>query len=191
MEPFLGAWGGRYLHRVYVRAFVYRLFTTVYILYFSARIGRRSSRLRQPRRRARRRRCPPPSPTARGHETLVAARSGAMLVSFSLPCPLSPSLRFARGSKSVVCIPRPAGTRRQTRAAQEGQSRRPYDTQTCTMLTEANTYLTHARTAVLRASPPDKQDPAGQNRKGPEGREYSCVFLRRGLTNMDVMDVNP
>jgi len=59
------------------------------------------------------------------------------------------------------------------------------------MLTEANTYLTHARTAVLRASPPDKQDPAGQNRKGPEGREYSCVFLRRGLTNMDVMDVNP
>ena len=65
MEPFLGAWGGRYLHRVYVRAFVYRLFTTVYILYFSARIARRSSRLRQPRRRARRRRCPPPSPTRR------------------------------------------------------------------------------------------------------------------------------
>ena len=59
------------------------------------------------------------------------------------------------------------------------------------MLTEANTYLTHARTAVLRASPPDKQDPAGQIRKRPEGREYSCVFLRRGLTNMDVMDVNP
>ena len=59
------------------------------------------------------------------------------------------------------------------------------------MLTEANTYLTHARTAVLRASPPDKQDPAGQNRKGPEGREHSCVFLRRRLTNMDAMDVNP
>ena len=124
---------------VYVRVCVYRLFTMVYILYLSAHIERRSSRLHQPRRRAPRRRCPPPCTTPRGHETLVAVRSGAMFVWFSLPCPFSPSLRFAQGSNSRVCISRPAGARRQTRADHEEQSHRPYDTQTCTMLTAANT----------------------------------------------------
>ena len=111
----------------------------------------------------------------------MAVRSGAMFAMFSLPCPLSPSLKFARGRKSVVCILRPAGTHRHTRAAHEGQSHRPYDTQMCTMLTAANTYPPHARVAVLRASPPDKQDLAGEHRKGPEEREHPCTaFLGWG-----------
>ena len=83
---------------VYVRVYVYRLITTVYIVYLSARTGRSPPRVQQPRRPAPRRLCPPPSPTARGHETLLAVRSGGRLARVSLSCPLSPSLRFTRGS---------------------------------------------------------------------------------------------
>ena len=83
---------------VYVRVYVYRLIATVYIVYLSARTGRSPSRLKQPRRPAPRRLCPPPSPTARGYETLLAVRSGGRLARVSLSCPLSPSLRFTRGS---------------------------------------------------------------------------------------------
>ena len=66
---------------VYVRVYVYRLIATVYTVYLSARTGCSPSRLRQPRRPAPRRLCPPPSPTARA-ETLLAVRSGACLPGF-------------------------------------------------------------------------------------------------------------
>ena len=72
---------------VYVRVYVYRLIATVYTVYLSARTGRSPPRVQQPRRPAPRRLCPPPSPTARA-ETLLAVRSGGMLVRVSLSCPL-------------------------------------------------------------------------------------------------------
>ena len=60
---------------VYVRVYVYRLIATVYIVYLSARTGRSPPRVQQPRRPAPRRLCPLSSPTARGHEMLLAVRS--------------------------------------------------------------------------------------------------------------------
>ena len=50
--------GGLVTYIVCVRVCVYRLFTTVYILYLSAHIEHRSMFLQQPRRPAPRRRCP-------------------------------------------------------------------------------------------------------------------------------------
>ncbi len=73
---------------VYVRVYVYRLIATVYIVYLSARTERSASRLHQPRRPAPRRLCPPPSPTARGQDTLLGVGSGGTLACVSLSCPL-------------------------------------------------------------------------------------------------------